>query len=81
MYRDGVSHDPDEPTRTAAAVVVVSDRCARGEAVDRSGPAAVDRLLAAGYVCPPAAVVPDGADEVRSALQAALAAGARLVLT
>ncbi|MCU1430951.1 MAG: molybdopterin binding domain protein, partial [Actinotalea sp.] len=41
----------------------------------------VDRLLAAGYVCPPAAVVPDGADEVRSALQAALAAGARLVLT
>ncbi len=63
-----------------AAVVVVSDRCAAGQAEDRSGPAAVELLAAAGY---PAerTVVPDGATSVTAALRAAVAAGARVVVT
>ena len=39
------------------------------------------RLVAAGYQCAAPTVVPDGADEVRSAVEAALAAGAQVVLT
>ncbi len=64
-----------------AAVVVASDRCARGEATDRSGPLAVQLLLAAGYRCDPPTVVPDGAEPVEAALRSALDLGARLVVT
>ena len=64
-----------------AAVVVVSDRSAAGEREDRSGPAALDRLASAGFDVADATVVPDGARSVESALRAALAGGARLVVT
>lgn len=67
-------------TPSRAAVVVVSDRCARGDTVDRSGPLAAARLEAAGYVVD-VAVVPDGAASVASALDAAVGGGARLVVT
>lgn len=64
----------------AAAVITVSDRCARGEAEDLSGPLAA-RLLADVGVRSEVVVVPDGVDPVRRAVRAALGGGARLVLT
>lgn len=64
-----------------AAVITVSDRSARGERVDASGPIAVAALRADGWECADAVIVPDGADSVESALHATLAAGARLVVT
>ncbi|HWI31567.1 MAG TPA: MogA/MoaB family molybdenum cofactor biosynthesis protein [Microbacterium sp.] len=70
---------PDSPLR--AAVITVSDRSARGERVDASGPVAVNALRVAGYDCDDADIVTDGADSVATALRAALAAGARLIVT
>ncbi|NCT92270.1 MogA/MoaB family molybdenum cofactor biosynthesis protein [Cellulomonas sp. APG4] len=64
-----------------AAVVVASDRCASGTAEDRSGPRAVELLRAAGLEVDDAVVVPDGVASVADALRAALAAGARVVVT
>ncbi len=64
-----------------AAVVVVSDRCARGERPDRSGPVAVERLRAAGLTVAAATIVPDGADQVTAALRSVLVGPARLVVT
>lgn len=65
----------------SAAVIVVSDRCSAGTAVDRSGPRAVELLAAAGIAVAEPQVVPDGAASVERALSAALASGARLILT
>lgn len=80
-----MSHDaaqgPAVSGRPAAAVVVASDRCSRGEATDVSGPRAVDLLTAAGLDVAPAVVVPDGARSVREALEAALNGPVRLVVT
>lgn len=64
-----------------AVVITVSDRCARGDRPDRSGPTAVAALVDAGIPCGPSRVVPDGADSVTGAIAAALAEGARLVIT
>ncbi|NLT56143.1 MAG: MogA/MoaB family molybdenum cofactor biosynthesis protein [Actinomycetales bacterium] len=64
-----------------AAVVVVSDRCAGGDAVDRSGPLAAELLRAAGCRVGEVVVVPDGVDRVAGALRAALDSGARVVVT
>lgn len=64
-----------------AVVVTVSDRSAAGLREDRSGPAAVEGLRAGGFDCADPVVVPDGADSVESALRAALAEGARLIVT
>ena len=66
---------------TRAAVITVSDRSSAGERPDRSGPVAVDALRGAGFDCPDAIVVPDGADSVERALQAAVLAGAKLIVT
>ncbi|WP_322645531.1 MogA/MoaB family molybdenum cofactor biosynthesis protein [Oerskovia flava] len=63
------------------AVVTVSDRCSRGESVDRSGPLLVGLLTAAGYAHVTTRIVPDGVESVRDVLTAVLADGARLVLT
>lgn len=64
-----------------AAVVVASDRCARGDAEDLSGPRAVGLLRAAGLDVGGPVVVPDGVTSVGDALRAALADGARVVVT
>lgn len=64
-----------------AVVVVASDRCARGEAEDRSGQRAVAVLAGAGFDVGPPVVVPDGEESVGGALEAALACGARVVVT
>ena len=66
---------------TTAAVITVSDRSAAGMRVDASGPVAVAALRDAGFDCADAMVIPDGADPVESVLRAALAAGARLIVT
>jgi molybdenum cofactor synthesis domain-containing protein len=63
-----------------ALVVTVSDRVSRGEAEDRSGPAAVARLEALGFSVT-ARVVPDGVDSVRGALTEGIDAGFDLVVT
>jgi molybdenum cofactor synthesis domain-containing protein len=69
------------PHGVRAVVVVASDRCARGDADDTSGPRAVALLRAAGLDVPAPVVVPDGAQSVGSALRAALDGGADVVVT
>ncbi|WP_159499199.1 molybdenum cofactor biosynthesis protein B [Microbacterium sp. 18062] len=64
-----------------AAVITVSDRSAAGVRDDASGPVGVGLLRDAGWECPDATVVPDGADSVERALRAAIDAGADLVVT
>lgn len=64
-----------------ATVITVSDRCARGEREDRSGPEAARRLAEAGYAVAPVLVIPDGEDAVAEAITAAARSGAQLVLT
>lgn len=63
-----------------AFVITVSDRSARGEREDLSGPCAVDLLGKAGYDAE-STVVPDGAESVQRALTEAIVSGARLVVT
>ena len=63
------------------AVITVSDRAASGEYEDRSGPAARDGLLAAGFDCTDVRVVPDDATQIASAIVESVADGVRLVLT
>lgn len=65
----------------SAAVITVSDRCARGEADDASGPRAAALLSGAGYAVGPVRVVADGVESVAEALHAAIAEGARVVVT
>lgn len=64
-----------------ARVLTVSDRSAAGLRVDRGGPLAVALLREAGLDCADAVVVPDGADNVESALRDLVADGARLIVT
>ncbi len=63
-----------------ARVLTVSDRVSRGEAVDRSGPAAVARLAALGIEAE-LDVVPDGIAAVREALERYVEEGYDLVVT
>lgn len=69
------------PTGARAAVITVSDRSAAGSRPDGGGPVAVAALREAGFACDDAAVVPDGAGSVESAIRTAVDAGARLVVT
>ena len=59
-------------------MITVSDRCAAGEAEDRSGPAVAELLEAAGFEVIGRQVIPDEIDEIRAALHEA---GADLVVT
>jgi len=63
-----------------AAVLTVSDRVSRGEAEDRSGPAAVAILESFGFEVVATRVVPDGIEPVAAAIED-LARVARLVVT
>lgn len=63
-----------------AGVVTVSDRVSRGEAEDRSGPAAAAALSALGFDVI-GRVVPDGIESVQGALRDLVADGADLVVT
>ncbi len=62
------------------AVVVASNRAAAGVYEDATGPLLVEFLLGLGFETGPPAVVPDG-QPVGDAITAAVAAGARVVLT
>ncbi|MDH3307035.1 MAG: MogA/MoaB family molybdenum cofactor biosynthesis protein [Acidimicrobiia bacterium] len=68
------------PSRWPGRVITVSDRVSRGEAEDRSGPAAVARLAAIG-VDADIDVVPDGVSSVADALRAALASDPAVIVT
>lgn len=63
-----------------AAVVVASDRRAAGQAQDRSGELAAERLRAAGFVAD-VSVVPDEIRDITHAIENAMRAGADVVLT
>ena len=63
-----------------AAVVVASNRAAAGVYEDTTGPLIVEALLADGWSVDAPVVVPDG-EPVGAAIAAAVAAGARAVLT
>lgn len=68
-------------TSDRAAVITVSDRCARGDAEDRSGPLLVRLLAEHGLDDVVTRVVPDGVESVRDVLRWTLAQRARLILT
>ena len=68
------------PVTVLAHVITVSDRAAAGTREDIAGPSTVERLRAEGYETT-SSLVPDGAEEVERVLRAALATGARLVIT
>jgi molybdenum cofactor synthesis domain-containing protein len=70
----------DVTTPLRAAVVVASNRAAAGVYDDTTGPLIVDALRGWGFDVDAPAVVPDG-DPVGAAISAAVAAGARVVLT
>jgi len=63
-----------------AAVVVASNRAAAGVYADETGPLIVSWLTDQGFTCGEPAVVPDG-QPVGQAISAAVADGARVVLT
>ncbi|WP_084073524.1 molybdenum cofactor biosynthesis protein B [Demequina sp. NBRC 110052] len=67
-------------TGVLIAVVTVSDRSSRGERVDASGPILAEALRSLGAEVW-ATTVPDGADQVEHVIRAAVAEGARVVLT
>jgi len=68
-------------TSLPACVITVSDRSFAGEREDRGGPIAVGLLRDAGWHCPDAEVIADGATSVADALRRAVARGVRLILT
>ncbi len=67
-----------DPVR--ATVITVSDRVSRGEAEDRSGPAAAELLSGWDFEVT-VVVVPDGVDPVERALREAVEAEVELVVT
>lgn len=67
-------------TARRAAVVVASNRAAAGVYADTTGPLIVDALRADGWEVDSPVVVRDG-EPVGEAIRAAIAAGARVVLT
>jgi molybdenum cofactor synthesis domain-containing protein len=67
-------------TAFRAAVVVASNRAAAGVYADTTGPLIVEALVADGWDVGEPVVVPDG-DAVGEAISAAVASGARAVLT
>ena len=72
-------HPLPEPVK--GAVITVSDRCFNGEREDASGQLAAQLLARHDVVVDEVRVVPDGSEPVRAAIEVAVAAGARVVLT
>jgi molybdenum cofactor synthesis domain-containing protein len=66
---------------TPAAVITASNRSARGERADTSGRLLAERLVALGCAVAPPVVVPDEAGAIQGAIEAAVAAGAAVVVT
>lgn len=64
-----------------AAVLTVSDRVSRGEAEDRSGPAAAEMLTELKFLVIEIRVVADGIDSVSAALEDLMPAASLIVTT
>ena len=65
-----------------AAVITVSDRCARGERVDEGGPRVAQALTGAGYEVVKTLIVPDEKEQIEAAIKAlADARAAELIVT
>lgn len=64
-----------------AAVITCSNRSAAGARTDDSGQLAADALVDAGHEMVSRVIVADDVQEIRTAVSAAVADGARLVLT
>ncbi|WP_298885877.1 MogA/MoaB family molybdenum cofactor biosynthesis protein [uncultured Serinicoccus sp.] len=69
------------PARRKAAAITVSDRSSDGLRDDESGRRLVEALREIGYAVEAPVVVPDGVESVAGAVRAAVADGARLVVT
>jgi len=65
---------------TRVVVLTVSDRCSQGRQTDKSGPAVVEMLEAAGAAVVVAEIVPDEVEQIAAALRRH-AANAGLVVT
>ena len=72
---------PTASGRARAAVITCSDSAAEGHATDTSGPLAAELLGALGHEVTRVAVVPDEVGAIATAVRAAIAAGARIVVT
>jgi molybdopterin adenylyltransferase len=70
----------ERSTLLTAAVVTVSDSCARGERVDLSGPAVVEILKKSGFHVAATRIVPDDNMQIQNAL-VHLAIEVRLIVT
>jgi molybdenum cofactor synthesis domain-containing protein len=66
---------------TRVVVLTISDSCSRGTQEDRSGPAVVEMLEAAGAAELVTEILPDEVDTIASALRRHAAAGAALIVT
>ena len=64
-----------------AAVLTISDKGARGERVDTSGPALRGMLIGAGYEVVHSAILPDERSQIAGALKKLADEGVALVLT
>ena len=62
-------------------MLTVSDRCARGERADESGPAVAACLREAGFAVSGSATLPDEQGLIEDALRRAAAHGSRLIVT
>lgn len=71
---------PQFPADTRVVVLTVSDRCAHGVQVDRSGPAVVETIEAAGAAAVVTETLPDELDQIAAALRRH-AANANLIVT
>jgi molybdenum cofactor synthesis domain-containing protein len=60
--------DMNEPTDFSAAVITVSDSCARGERVDASGPAVAEALTKFGFRVVAKQIVQDDSMQIQNAL-------------
>jgi len=66
---------------TRAVVLTISDSCSRGEQQDRSGPAVVELLAAAGIAERVTETLPDELERIAAALRHHAATGAALIVT
>ncbi len=69
------------PAGTRVVVLTISDSCSRGEQEDRSGPAVVEMLEAAGAAEVVTETLPDEVELIAAALRRHAAGGAGLILT
>ena len=74
------SNEGSAPAAFSAAVVTVSDSCARGERADISGPAVADILKKLGFRVMATRTVPDDSMQIQNAL-VHLALEVRLIVT